>query len=497
MKKSMWIAFILAYVLVVTPVLTRAEANTAGNNADESRAPLCKIIITIVRQHPELNLTVPPQCSPWDTGITQQQCVTLKANLRIGDRGERVRILHQMLVRAGYGPFTSDEFTEKTAEAVVGFQEQYRSEVLTPNGLVRGTGYVGVSTRAKLNALFGCGTIPPVEEKLSLRISSGPTSLKVNEEGTWRLEVKTPNSQDYRISVSWGDEVAMPVVAASAEKSAINIASFTHRYASSGTYAVTFRLSSGSQTRAVTRKVQVNAEGTENKITVISPNGGETWQIGETRTVSWQAEKAGKVSLWLNPNTPCEAPAGVVCTAQFRNPIRIVKNLPSKVGVNTYAWRIAKYYYKDTEGYNESLSNSPLRSEVVGKHYMRICANSTEDKGCGESNAPFKIILQTITNRVPSITSVSGPSSLAVGSTGTWQIRATDPDGEWLNYSILWGDETVADTQAAGSAAGSTITQRTSFTHHYAHTGTYTVKITVSDSSGAIAQSTLSVVVQN
>lgn len=99
-------------------------------------------------------------------GATIAWCHTFNANLRVGDSAGDVQHLGTALKKEGLeaGTATSEGagyyFNEQTASAVVGFQEKYASEILTPNELKHGTGYVGPATRAKLNALYGCGITP-------------------------------------------------------------------------------------------------------------------------------------------------------------------------------------------------------------------------------------------------------------------------------------------------------------------------------------------------
>ncbi len=82
----------------------------------------------------------------------------IKLTLKFKDQGEEVRLLQIWLAKDKTiypeGKITG-YFGALTKIAVTKFQEKYASEVLTPNGLTKGTGLVGVSTRAKLNSLYG------------------------------------------------------------------------------------------------------------------------------------------------------------------------------------------------------------------------------------------------------------------------------------------------------------------------------------------------------
>ncbi len=84
-------------------------------------------------------------------------CHTFNANLSIGMTGSEVTALQTALTRAGFAVSASGNFDEATASAVSSFQLQYRSELLTANGLTYPTGYFSSATRQKMNSLYGCG----------------------------------------------------------------------------------------------------------------------------------------------------------------------------------------------------------------------------------------------------------------------------------------------------------------------------------------------------
>ena len=90
---------------------------------------------------------------------------TFKNNLREGMVSEDIRYLQRFLnshtgtqiASSGLGSpgMETNYFGALTKAAVIKFQNMYTSEVLSQWGLTRGNGYVGQSTRKKLNELLG------------------------------------------------------------------------------------------------------------------------------------------------------------------------------------------------------------------------------------------------------------------------------------------------------------------------------------------------------
>jgi len=119
--------------------------------------------------------------------IVQQQsgqtwCYTFNKNLKIDDSGPEIDMLATALSKEGLFSTarTYPNFDEYIASAVVQFQEKYASEILAPYNLKHGTGYVGPSTRAKLNKLYGCNQ---TQNQPSIVITSpaGGETWKVGE----------------------------------------------------------------------------------------------------------------------------------------------------------------------------------------------------------------------------------------------------------------------------------------------------------------------------
>lgn len=95
-----------------------------------------------------------------NTGMSCNQVFT--QNMTVGSTGTQVMDLQKVLnmsvdtqiatgASAGAPGYETSYFGPATRAAVIKFQNKYAADILAPVGLVSGTGYVGPSTRAKLN----------------------------------------------------------------------------------------------------------------------------------------------------------------------------------------------------------------------------------------------------------------------------------------------------------------------------------------------------------
>lgn len=227
-----------------------------------------------------------------------QWCYTFNNNLKIGSSGSDVFALQTALGKEGFGNDVmadgpNGQFAEGTASAVTGFQEKYRDEILTPNRLSNGTGYVGPSTRAKLNALYGCEVTPPPMLPPVSPVSASATS----------------------------------------------------------------------------------------SIQVLSPNGGEQWQVGSTQTIKWNAlGDITSVSIYLYKNDA------------------LYKTIVTNLSLTYFTFSSGDYYRYNWTPSSADVGPGVFKIYIIG---YKSDGGTVEDK----SDAPFSVVAGT-TSTQPSTANI-------------------------------------------------------------------------------------------
>lgn len=289
-------------------------------------------------------------------------CHDFNVNLKIGDSGSEVASLIEALEREGFkitmevGP--SSVFDESVASAVTGFQEKYKDEILTPLGLKYGTGYAGASTRKKLNSLYGCGVIPtptptPIPTPTCNNLWWFDNATTICQQKTFcgaymyyglrtfstlqqcqaallptptptptptltpTVEIKVGESDKYgrSIFVDWASTNAGYCRGAGIGWKGSNYGTwgsvnlptpgteffaFSNNLGFVGTISFFVQCFSVDGTKSAYDSKNITIASTQTpSITVLSPNGGESWQIGKTYTISWTNTTGKEVGLDL------------------------------------------------------------------------------------------------------------------------------------------------------------------------------------------------------
>ena len=117
----------------------------------------------------------------------------------------------------------------------------------------------------------------------------------------------------------------------------------------------------------------------------------------------------------------------------------------------------------------------------------------TNGAGYSSNSAPFTVTSNSNGSTQPTIASVSGPTSLALGQSGAWTVNVGTTYNQNLTFSVDWGDS--SSYQPYASAAQQTVYQTNTLTHTYYQSGTYTIRFWVSNGNGQSNQYTTTVVV--
>ncbi len=303
-----------------------------------------------------------------DTGEEVVWCYDFKNNLKYQDYGADIEALHTALEKEGFNIDISEKkgvasFERTTASAVTGFQEKYKKDVLAPWRLTYGTGFVGGTTRTKLNELYGCDEISDIEEPYLkivspnggekwavgniYKIKWGAKEIKEDfsiylyvrpsdraggvekligtvafslREYSWKIPVGTdivPIEKGYKIKITSGEILdesdnyfsiveATTTTCHTSDLWSWNYASLNCKGdAGEGDCDRDSDCNTGYCAMNVGVKygqvssMDVCEEKVEESITVTSPNGGEQLNIGQTYNITWNSTDVGKVDIHL------------------------------------------------------------------------------------------------------------------------------------------------------------------------------------------------------
>ena len=215
----------------------------------------------------------------------------------------------------------------------------------------------------------------------------------------------------------------------------------------------------------------------EPSITVLSPNGGEEWVIGNSYEITWSSLGVDDINIYarkIDSNIVCSpCISGMYCPPC--DGTLISKNLSASLG--KYLWTIP----------SNIVSGDKYKIQIGDPDFYLGYSNIYD-----ESDNYFSIV-EAGTNLSPVIDGLTAPTQLKINEQGTWTIKTHDPENGRLNYSVRWGDEYSALSTEQKALPSRTGVQTTTFTHSYSRTGTYTISFTVTDDHQQTAKTSTTV----
>lgn len=420
--------FIKRQVLVIALVGLFIVVPSFGKAAtiDELRAQLKALLAQVA--------TLQQQIAQQGGGVgSQLWCHTFNTNLGIGSSGDEVSALLSILVKEGFATERSSNFSgsfdEVLASAVTGFQEKYRSEILTPSGLKNGTGYAGPSTRKKLNKLYGCGG--GTVQNGSLYIEPANSYLKVGETVQVQAFYRPPMPPcstnlelfctqvmpaPYPIQAKWtssNSSVASisTIVGDCFTPGCVPIYIVSVNGISNGVAVIkaVYNLPSGAVLTATTNVTVTNGTTIAPKINSISPQSGP---VGAQVTLAGSGFTLDKTGSSCSGNYPCVAYSEATNTMHF-GPATI-ENVTSYDGKTLY--------FKVPDGYTPQCSGGIDCAEMYGQilpgTYKVYVSNAN-----GTSNSVSFTVTGGTTLQPIQVLSPNGGETWTQGTTQTikWQ----------------------------------------------------------------------------
>jgi len=470
-KKRIAFSLIFSFVLV----FSASVPSVSAVSLDDIQAQIERIFVQIAeltqQRNTQQNQNVTP-LQPVQIGgqsVAQHRvCGAVYRNLSQGSSGSDVVALQEFLRDRGYfSANATGYYGPLTASAVARWQSSEG---------IQGIGVVGPITRERIRVW--CGTVVDDGDD-SVRFTANPQRGVVPLTVTFTNNVQLADPQfiadagDYKVVFGDGSEYKFPCANSNGFCPGPHIVK--HTYSSSDTYTASL--------------VHYGYFG------IPGPNG-----LPESTVATATIYVGSDNIVCTKEYVPVCGSKQVQCITTPCNPVQ--QTYSNRCMLNADG---ATYLYA---GQCRDTSTDPSADPRCRAWYdgCNSCSRETPNspamctlRACFQQEPAYCTAYfddDTTANRPPIISSFSGPTTLDVNETGTWTIRASDPENGPLSYSVNWGDEYYAFPYAASSAQEQ-FTQTTTFTHSYSRTGTYTISVAVRDSAGHTARTSSTVRVSN
>ncbi len=443
-------------------------------------------------------------------------CVSISTALSVGSRGSQVLALQQFLVSQNYpGSGTWMEtgyFGTATAAAVRDFQQS------------RGLPQTGAVDSQTLSALQNCGNA-----STNYNYTSGTYPYTYTGSGYTTYPYTTTYPYNYGYGYNYGVAPTITSLSQNTGTPGQSVTIYGQGFQSTNTVyfnnlalagvsssatSLTFTIpyTSGYANNQTVNLYVTNSNGTSNTLSfTLNPSTCGTYGCNTCTTYPYSYSNCG-CSNTYSYNSSCGTCGSGYTTYPYNyncsngqgntNSPTITYLTPTSGGVGTVVTIYGSGFttsgntvhfgsgiltgYGSPDGQSISFV---VPSQLTGFGSQPLTLGSYNVSVTNSSNVTTNAVSFTVTSTngtgtgAPTITNVSGPTSLSTNQQGTWSMSINTNGGSYTTVSAAWGD---TGNGYVNMAAPQVVynSQTVTFTHAYINPGTYTLTFTVSNTAG-------------
>jgi len=410
--------------------------------------------------------------------VSSQVCTVITKNLKVKQRGSEVVMLQQFLYAHGYydefdvnnpAGYGVGLFNEATQTGVMDFQEDY--------GMTR-DGFVGPETRNQIRALSCVVSHPSIFGVTVTKdvSSTGLITVKWSTNSSVPSPVNKNSPKNLRLQIHSMDKGANSVFGLNTINDGEESMYLPSNMLLSNYKAVLYHIGTPNWYKYGVSEVFQGGDTTDPNpsVTVLSPNGGETYKAGDQMTVRWETNN-------LSSN---------------KKVVIVLDSAPE----NT----MDGYNMSGSEGtQNDGSEVFTLSSNLNGKFKVRILVLGSEELK-DSSDEYFNITSGNVpANHTPQMTLTEVPLGITVGKAVTFNLSATDEDGDNISWVVNWDNGTSYASEGKDTNGKNILCPATKQSRSvtpsvtWGQAGTHRVNIDLRDCKGGFLRSSVDVVVGN